>query len=136
MLQLLVDFTNATDCTFDTVATLMKVTPQKVKDCLASFRSDLTRIISNWERSGQGDGGHQENDDDEGDGDNEGDDEQLGGARGFGVLCLQCGGRGLQIFHVASCPQCRTVHAGWKAVCSLDQSSRPRASGTASTAQG
>lgn len=58
-------FMNATDCSFDTVSDYLPATPQKVKDCLASFRTDLTRIISNWERSGQGDGGHQEESDDD-----------------------------------------------------------------------
>jgi hypothetical protein len=58
------DFTNATDCSFDTVNDLLPATAQKVKDALASFRTDLTRIIGKWETSGQGDGGHLEQSDD------------------------------------------------------------------------
>jgi hypothetical protein len=59
------DFTNATDCSFDTVNDLLPATAQKVKDALASFRTDLTRIIGKWETSGQGDGGHLEQSDDD-----------------------------------------------------------------------
>ena len=47
------------------VAGLAPATPQKIADCLASMRSDLLRIISRWEQSGQEEGGR-ENEDNEG----------------------------------------------------------------------
>jgi hypothetical protein len=54
------DFQTATDCSFEAVSTLNPATPQKVQDIFASMRSNLLRIIQNWERSGQGEGGTDE----------------------------------------------------------------------------
>ena len=60
------DFSVPTNCGHSQVVTLMRATPQKVEDTLASIRSSLLRIIQNWERSGQGEGGrHAGTDDDE-----------------------------------------------------------------------
>ena len=39
------------------VADLAPATPEKVEDKWASVKNELTRVIANWERSGQGDGG-------------------------------------------------------------------------------
>jgi hypothetical protein len=52
-----VDFSVPMNCAHSHVASLMRATPQKVEDVLASIRSNLLRIIQNWERSGQGEGG-------------------------------------------------------------------------------
>jgi hypothetical protein len=51
------DFSSPTNCAHSKVASLMRATPQKVEDALASTRSNLICIIQNWERSGQGEGG-------------------------------------------------------------------------------
>jgi hypothetical protein len=58
-----IDFQTATDCSFQAVSTLNPATPQKVQDIFASLRSNLFRIIQNWERSGQGEGGTDETED-------------------------------------------------------------------------
>ena len=58
-----IDFQTATDCSFQAVSTLNPATPQKVQDIFASLRSNLLRIIQNWERSGQGEGGTDETED-------------------------------------------------------------------------
>jgi hypothetical protein len=42
----------------------MPATPQKVEDHLALFRTHLNRIIEMWERSGQGDGGYDDGEED------------------------------------------------------------------------
>ena len=55
-----IDFQTATDCSFEAVSTLNPATPQKVQDIFAFMRSNLLRIIQNWERSGQGEGGMDE----------------------------------------------------------------------------
>ncbi len=54
------DFQEATPCTYDLVAGLTPARPQKIEDSLASMRSDLLRIITRWEQSGQGEGGRDE----------------------------------------------------------------------------
>ena len=60
------DFSAPTNCAHSQVATLMPASSQKVEDVLASIRSNLLRVIQNWERSGQGEGGrHAGGDDDE-----------------------------------------------------------------------
>ena len=59
------DFATPTNCAYSEVAALMRATPQKVEDVLASIRSNLLRIIQNWERSGQGEGGRHAGDDEE-----------------------------------------------------------------------
>ena len=51
-----VDFSAPINCAHSKVKALMRATPQKVEDFLASIRSNLLRIIQNWERSGQGEG--------------------------------------------------------------------------------
>ena len=51
------DFMSSTDCSYDLVSALIPATPQRIQDFFTSMRSDLVRIISNWETSGQGDGG-------------------------------------------------------------------------------
>ena len=58
-----IDFQTATDCSFQAVSTLNPATPQKVQDIFASLRSNLLRIIQNWDRSGQGEGGTDETED-------------------------------------------------------------------------
>jgi hypothetical protein len=55
-----IDFQTATDCSFEAVSRLNAATPQKIQDIFASMRSNLLRIIQNWERSGQGEGGTDE----------------------------------------------------------------------------
>ncbi len=45
---------SATICSYEQVAALSPATPQKIQDIFASMRSDLLRIISRWEQSGQG----------------------------------------------------------------------------------
>ena len=54
------DFLATTDCSHSRVAMMMRAAPQKVEDILTSMRSNLLRIIQNWERSGQGEGGRHE----------------------------------------------------------------------------
>jgi hypothetical protein len=51
------DYVTGTICFHNEIVDYSVATAQKVEDILASFRSDLIRIINNWERSGQGDGG-------------------------------------------------------------------------------
>jgi hypothetical protein len=58
------DFITDTDCSHDTVAMLIPATPIKVKDTIAGMRTELLRIIANWEQSGQGESGRHEGDDD------------------------------------------------------------------------
>ena len=55
-----VDFQDAIPCTYDLVAGLTPATPQKIEDSMASMRSELLRIITRWEQSGQGEGGRDE----------------------------------------------------------------------------
>ncbi|KAI2508206.1 hypothetical protein MHU86_6257 [Fragilaria crotonensis] len=52
-----VDFSSAIDCSYAQVAGLSPATPQRIEDLMVSMRSDLLRIISRWEQSGQGEGG-------------------------------------------------------------------------------
>ena len=51
------DFVDAIDCSYEQVAGLSPAAPQKIEDIVASLRSDLLRIITRWEQSGQGEGG-------------------------------------------------------------------------------
>jgi len=51
------DYQTAVDCSYEVVAGLAPATPQKIEDVFTSMRSDLLRIISRWEQSGQGEGG-------------------------------------------------------------------------------
>lgn len=57
------DFQEATNCSYDLVAGLTPATPQRIEDIFSSMRSDLIRIISRWEQSGQGEGGRDQEDD-------------------------------------------------------------------------
>ena len=52
------DFMEAISCDHTHVASMAPATAQKVEDIITSMRSNLLRIIQNWERSGQGEGGH------------------------------------------------------------------------------
>jgi hypothetical protein len=85
------------DCSHTTVELLSPATPQKIEDILVSMRSDLLRIITRWEQSGQGEGGrdqdensHEEgskHDDIESDVDGEGRESiHVGGVGGGGLL--------------------------------------------------
>jgi hypothetical protein len=60
-----IDFIDQTDCSYRTVSSLAKATALKVKDYFVSFRLSLLRIIRKWEQSGQGDGGHRGEEDDQ-----------------------------------------------------------------------
>jgi hypothetical protein len=52
------DFATCIDCSYHLVADLTPATPQqKIEDIFMSMRSDLMRIITRWEHSGQGKGG-------------------------------------------------------------------------------
>ena len=55
-----IDFQTATDSSFEVVSALQAGTSQKIQDIFASLCSNLLRIIQNWERSGQGEGGTDE----------------------------------------------------------------------------
>ena len=64
------DFAVAIDCSFQQVAGLQPVIPQKIADCLILIRNDLLKIIPKWEQSGHAEGGRdnaleQSNNDDE-----------------------------------------------------------------------
>jgi hypothetical protein len=52
-----IDFHTATICSYEQVAALSPATPQRIEDIFTSMRSDLLRIITRWEQSGQGEGG-------------------------------------------------------------------------------
>ena len=56
------DFMSSIDCCHDLVVHLTPATSQRIQDFFTSTRSDLIRIISNWEMSGQGDGGRENED--------------------------------------------------------------------------
>ncbi|KAI2506748.1 hypothetical protein MHU86_7643 [Fragilaria crotonensis] len=60
-----VDYVSATICSYEQVAALLPATPQKIQDIFAPMQSDLLRIISRWEQSGQGKGGIDQEDYDE-----------------------------------------------------------------------
>lgn len=59
------DYQTATDCLYELVAGLLLATPQKIEDCLASMIMccESTRIMDCWERSGQGEGGRDQEED-------------------------------------------------------------------------
>jgi hypothetical protein len=50
------DFEASIVRSYDQVEALSPATPQKVEDIFVSMRSDLLRIITKWEQSGQGEG--------------------------------------------------------------------------------
>jgi hypothetical protein len=87
-----IDFQTATDCSFEAVSTLQAATPQKIQDIFASMRSNLLRIIQNWERSGQGEGGTDEttsSDAEESGGSAVGNDNVMGGLQGRPARALE-----------------------------------------------
>jgi hypothetical protein len=59
------DFSQEIDIGFDATADFARACPTKVWDKLAKMKSDLCLIIEKWERSGQGDGGRVDEEDDE-----------------------------------------------------------------------
>lgn len=59
-----IDYLSPINCSFDEVKDLSPATPQKVQDKLTEMRTNLIRIIDNWKRSGQGDGGYDDDSDD------------------------------------------------------------------------
>jgi hypothetical protein len=59
------DFASAIHCTHASIATLNPATPIKVENLLTAWRATLIWIITDWEKSGQGDGGHHGDDDDD-----------------------------------------------------------------------
>ena len=59
------DFRTTYIITHDDVAALMPATPDSVKEKITNMMVNLGRIIGRWERSGQGDGGFEPEDDDE-----------------------------------------------------------------------
>lgn len=69
------DFVNAIDCSYEQVAGLSPATPQKIEDIIVSIRSDLLRIITRWEQSGQGEGGRDPQEEEE---EERGDDDESG----------------------------------------------------------
>jgi hypothetical protein len=93
------DFIDAIDCSFVNVEVLNPATPQKIEDILVSMRSDLLRIITRWEQSGQGEGGRDAEEEQEeedsltnDDDDNQEDDrprENIGDLSGRPVRALQ-----------------------------------------------
>ena len=52
------DFEVSVDITHNAVCNLAEATPAKVEDTLTTIRTQLIRLITDWERSGQGEGGH------------------------------------------------------------------------------
>lgn len=59
------DFSSQIGLDHVTVITLQPATARKVEDKLTQIRATLTRIIAKWEKSGQGDGGRLDSDDEE-----------------------------------------------------------------------
>ena len=59
------DFRTTYIITHDDVAALMPATPESAKEKIMNMMVNLGRIIGRWERSGQGDGGFEPEDDDE-----------------------------------------------------------------------
>lgn len=63
------DYSSSIQLDFESVRCFQPATAKKVEDKLAQLRASLTRIISKWEKSGQGDCGHHGSDvEDEDDG--------------------------------------------------------------------
>ena len=54
------DFSNPIHIPHSRVAALSPATPDKVQEKFSMMNGNLVRIIRNWERSGQGDGGFME----------------------------------------------------------------------------
>jgi hypothetical protein len=62
-----IDFNQVIDIGFDATSDFARASPTKVRDKIAKMRSDLTSIIHKWERSGQGEGGMLEEEDEDDD---------------------------------------------------------------------
>ena len=80
------DFSNPIHIRHSRVAALSPATPDKVQEKFSTMNVNLVRIVRNWERSGQGDGGI----DVENDGDEDGEFGQLDNRSG-GALCTRSG---------------------------------------------
>jgi hypothetical protein len=80
------DFSNPIHIPHSRVAALSSATPDKVQEKFSTMNVNLVRIVRNWERSGQGDGGI----DVDNDGDEDGDFGQLSN-RSRGALCTRAG---------------------------------------------
>ena len=52
------DFETPIDISHTAVCNMADATPAKVEDVLTTIRTHLIRLITDWERSGQGEGGH------------------------------------------------------------------------------
>ena len=78
------DFSRPIAIPYESVGKLQPATPEKVEEKWNSMNLALKRAITNWERSGQGDGGFIDNDDDEDDDDD--DDENNEAVVEFGSL--------------------------------------------------
>lgn len=63
VLSVHVNFCISHDLSQATVAAFMPATAKKAEDVLASMRTHLRRLITNWERSGQREGGDEDNSD-------------------------------------------------------------------------
>jgi hypothetical protein len=68
------DFASSIDCSHAAVASLTPATALKVENLLTSWRTNLCRIIQKWEQSGQGEGGHHSDSDDDETNENLGED--------------------------------------------------------------
>jgi hypothetical protein len=44
-----IDYQTSIDCTFSAVTTLARATPEKIEDIFVALRTNLIRIIQNWE---------------------------------------------------------------------------------------
>ncbi|MEM7143029.1 MAG: hypothetical protein AAF548_18545, partial [Actinomycetota bacterium] len=56
------DYEDPLDISYTAVSSLSPATPKKIEDMLTTMRTSLIRVISNWERSGQGEGSTQATD--------------------------------------------------------------------------
>jgi hypothetical protein len=59
------DFATEIDIGYEATIEYVRATPAKIKDKIAKMKTDLTIIIQNYERSGQGDGGNLEEEDED-----------------------------------------------------------------------
>jgi len=87
------DFARPISIPFDVVSNCQPATPEKVEEKWNAMNLALKRGIQNWERSGQGDGGHvneddnsESGDDDNNNEDDEDNDDRLGLGASFGSL--------------------------------------------------
>ena len=59
------DFTFSVQLSYDKVRSMTPATAQKIYNVLSTMLGSLTKVIQNWEKSGQGDGGHLDEDDED-----------------------------------------------------------------------